>query len=123
MIEEIVKVKEFINKEKCDCGNIATYLYMPGRSDEQNFFCEDCVPRGCSCEWTYASRHAYGPTPLEEDLMPEGVEGKDWKWIERAADEEYEEIKKGEVWVYIDEQGREYPCCEFMWDANGFNKN
>lgn len=116
MAEKVKTVKEFFNKEKCDCNKVAIYFYMPGytgKKEEQNYYCEDCVPRGCSCEWNYIE---------EEDYKPEGVEGVDWKWLERVADEQYEEIKKGEIWVYIDKQGREYPCCEFMWSEDGWDK-
>ena len=31
---------------KCPCGKKATWLYMPGDS----VACDDCVPRGCSCQ-------------------------------------------------------------------------
>lgn len=124
MGEQIVKVKDFINKEKCDCGNVAIWLYLPSYSGEQinDFYCDSCVSRGCSCEWTYASKDAYGPEPLDEDILPEGIEGVDWKWIVRPKDEFYEEIKSGEIWVYIDKEGREYPCCEFMYKEGGWDK-
>lgn len=124
-MKEVIKIKEFVNKEKCDCGNVATWFYAPGGgSDEgQNYFCDNCVPRGCSCNWTYADKNAYGPEPLKEDLMPEGVEGKDWKWVVRAGDENMEEITlESRVWTNIDEQGREYPCCEFWYEEEGWDK-
>ena len=38
-------------KAKCKCGKLAVWLYMP--SNEMNpgddMCCDDCVPRGCSC--------------------------------------------------------------------------
>ena len=35
----------------CDCGKIAVWLYMPSYDGPQrnDFYCDDCVPRGCSC--------------------------------------------------------------------------
>jgi hypothetical protein len=35
----------------CDCGAKAVWLYMPSYSGEQqnDYYCADCVPRGCSC--------------------------------------------------------------------------
>lgn len=119
----IKKIKDFI-KICCEICKVkkATYFYMPGKNDGQNFYCANCVPRGCSCEWNYVSKDAYGPEPLDADLLPQGIEGKDWKWIERPGDEDHDEIKKGEIWVDIDEEGREYSCCEFMWRKEGFNK-
>ena len=93
------------NKELCDCGKMATYCYMPSYSGGGNpFHCSDCVPRGCTCNFNYIGIHG----------MPEGEEGKDWKWIE-----EYDK----KVWVELDEKGREYPCAEYMWDPEGFDKN
>lgn len=120
-MKKIQSVKEFANKEKCDCGNIATWCYMPGGGTD--YYCEQCVPRGCSCNWTYADKNAYGPEPLEEDLMPEGIEGKDWKWVIRKGDENMEEISlKDKVWTDLDENGQEYPCCEFWHSKDGWDK-
>ncbi len=35
----------------CSCGVKARWLYMPSYSGVQknDYYCEDCVPRGCSC--------------------------------------------------------------------------
>ena len=55
-------------KQKCDCGNIATWLYMPSSSSKENpFYCDDCVPRGCSCN----------NTSLEEDYAQQVMEEND----------------------------------------------
>jgi hypothetical protein len=36
--------------ERCECGRLATWNYMPGWGDE--YKCDNCVERGCSCnEW------------------------------------------------------------------------
>jgi hypothetical protein len=123
MSEQIKKVKDFLNKEKCECGKIAVWVYMPAAAGENPYYCDDCVHRGCSCDWNYASKDAYSPTPLEEDYLPTGIEGVDWKWIVREKDEDFKEIKKGEIWTSIDEKGREYPCCEYFYEEKGFDKN
>ena len=94
--------------KKCDCGKIATWVYMPGFKDGSPYFCDDCVHRGCSCNHHYVDVNAYHP-PLDNPEMPEGTEGVDWKWVEQD-----------KVWVYIDEQGKEYPCCEYDYEENGF---
>lgn len=89
--------------ELCECGKMATYCYMPGYSGGDNpYHCSDCVPRGCTCNYRFVEFHE----------VPDGEEGKDWKWIE-----------EGRIWVDIDEQGREYPCAEHMWDPDGFEKD
>lgn len=31
--------------DKCKCGNKAVWFHMPGSGR----YCDDCVPRGCSC--------------------------------------------------------------------------
>ena len=40
-------------KQKCcKCNKFATWIYEPGHSicqPEDNYFCDDCVSRGCSC--------------------------------------------------------------------------
>lgn len=98
-------------KELCDCGKIAVWVYMPGYSEGGNpYHCEDCVPRGCSCNHRSVDVNAYHP-PLEEPDFPDGEEGIDWKWIE-----------PNKTWCYIDDEGREYPCCEYDYDAPGFEK-
>ncbi len=38
-------------KHLCDCGVPATWEYSPGFSSLTNsYFCDACVPRGCSCQ-------------------------------------------------------------------------
>ena len=34
-------------KGKCECGKLAVWYYMP--NDNEWVACDDCVPRGCSC--------------------------------------------------------------------------
>lgn len=94
--------------ELCDCGQKATWLYMPGFKEGRPFFCDDCVPRGCECNHRYVDVNSYAP-PLDSPDLPEGT---DWKWIE-----------KDKVWCYIDEKGREYPCCEYDYEEEGFEKD
>jgi len=93
-------------KELCDCGKIAVWLYMPGYSNGGNSFsCDDCVHRGCSCNHRYVDINTYHP-PLDN---PEGEEGVDYKWIEKDI-----------VWCWIDDKGREYPCAEYDYDEDGY---
>jgi hypothetical protein len=98
-------------KEFCKCGQLAVWVYMPGfSSGDSPYFCENCVPRGCSCNYRSVDENSYHP-PLEKPDLPDGEEGFDWKWIE-----------PNKVWCYIDDEGREYPCCEYEYDALGFEK-
>ncbi len=103
-------------KELCDCGKIAIWLYMPGYSEGGNSFsCDECVHRGCSCNHRYVSVDSYHP-PLDNPDLPselDGIENVDWKWLD-------EEKTR---WTHIDDNGREYPCCEYMYDSEGFDKD
>jgi hypothetical protein len=98
------------DKELCDCGKIAIWCYGPGYMEGGNpNSCDDCVPRGCSCNHYSVDVNAYHP-PLSASILPEGEEGVDWKWIAKDA-----------VWANIDEKGREYPCCEYMYSEDGWD--
>jgi hypothetical protein len=93
-----------MSKELCECGNFAVWVYMPGYSSGNHpYFCNDCVHRGCSCNHKYINE-VYTNNP-------EGEEGIDWKWIE-----------EGLIWTYIDEKSREYPCAEYEWDPDGYER-
>ena len=72
--------------DKCDCGKVAVWLYLPSYSGEQinDFYCDICVPRGCSCNME--------PT----DGNPDNLDLDNWK-------------------EPLDEQGRKFPCCEFSY--------
>lgn len=83
-----------IIKFKCvNCGKIPEkgWLYMPGSED--NFYCDDCVPRGCSCN----------------NRLKDGISFDD---IRAENPENY--------YQRVDELGRKYPCCEFFWVENIF---
>ncbi len=96
-------------KELCDCGKIGLWYYMPKTDRKENhFYCDDCVHRGCSCNHYHVDVDAYHP-PLDEPELPTD-EDRPIKWIE-----------EGKVWCHIDEQGREYPCCEYWYDENGWD--
>jgi hypothetical protein len=101
-------------KELCNCGRVAVWDYMSGFSSGCSpYFCDDCVPRGCSCNHRYVEVSSYEPPLVNPDLPvdDDGEEGIDWKWIE-----------EGRIWVRIDEKGREYPCAEYDWDPDGYER-
>lgn len=86
-------------KEKCDCGKMAVWLYMPGFQDGNDFFCEDCVPRGCECNY-----HSI-------DYERVGEENVDWKFVD--------ETRK--VWTALDINGLEFPCAEYDYSPEGYD--
>ena len=69
------------------CGKPADWMYI-----DDTTLCDDCVPRGCSCN-----------LELKDD-------------IEFILDE-YGNIDNPEEDYHqpLDEYGREYPCCEWMY--------
>lgn len=100
-----------MTKEYCSCKKLAIWVYMPGLSSgESPYFCDDCVPRGCECNHNYCKVDAYHP-PLDNSGLPEGDEGIDWKWV-----------KKDVVWTYLDHKHREFPCSEYDYDPDGFER-
>lgn len=68
-----------------------------GSPKRYTYYCDDCVPRGCNCNAEY----------VEDFGSPD--ENKKWKWLE-----------EGVSYCYVDELGREFPCCEFHFDEMGF---
>lgn len=98
-------------KDLCDCGKVAIWCYGPGFSSGNNLnFCNDCVPRGCSCNYIYVDVNSYHP-PLSNPDLPEGKKGKEWKWLDNEKTH----------WCHIDDKGREYPCAEYWYDEDGWN--
>jgi hypothetical protein len=111
-----------MDKHKCDCGKMAQWCYLPGYSVGNDYHCDDCITSeddkiGCSCNWNYGKEQEGLPTDL-----PEGIEGKDWRWIEFEGDEHMQPITKEEMyWIELDERGRPYPCAEYMYSEDGFD--
>jgi len=95
-------------KHLCDCGKLAVWWYMPGYDEGENsFICDDCVHRGCSCNH-YSIRSDDWHPPIEGGIQPTPEDGT-IKWLD-----EYN-------WTSVDEQGREYPCCEYDYSKTGYD--
>jgi len=95
-------------KHLCNCGKLAVWLYMPGyENNENSFVCDDCVDRGCQCNYYSIREEDYNP-PIKGGILPT-EEDYPIKWIN-----DY-------TWTKVDEKGREYPCCEYTYNENGFN--
>ncbi len=113
------------NKKLCDCGKMAVWVYAPGFSGGGNpYLCDDCISSpediGCSCNWRYFDVNAYHP-PLDNPELPEGEEGKDWRWVEHPGDDYMPKITKDDkIWVYLDDKGRPYPCAEYWYEEDGW---
>lgn len=95
-----------MSKEKCDCGKMAIWIYMPGYSGGGNpYICDDCISSvndiGCSCNWHET-----------KNSDPEGEMGQNWRYVDDAK----------HLWINLDKRGRPYPCAEYEYDADGFDK-
>jgi hypothetical protein len=95
-----------MNKELCECGEIAVWTNLG--SSKYQVYCDDCVPRGCTCNHYYTpnDNHQYDINDSQENPP---TDHNNWKWIE-----------EGKVWTLLDEQGREYTCCEFIYEEEGW---
>jgi hypothetical protein len=90
-----------MTKERCECGKLAIWVYMPGYSNgDHPFFCDDCVPRGCECNHRF----------IGDEELPNGEEGKNWIRVDNNN------------WVFLDEKQREFPCSEFDNDPDGYER-
>ena len=70
------------------CGKVAQWI----NGSTEDYYCEDCVPRGCSCA----------------QFLKKKAEIKcDDKGCIINPPEDYEDGK--------DEQGRLFPCCDYIW--------
>lgn len=87
---------------------------MPGYSSGCSpYFCDDCVGRGCSCnEYSVVDEDYHPPGGIRPNEEEDGVEGVDWQWVN-------EEKTR---WSRIDEKGRRYPCAEYDYDPDGYER-
>lgn len=80
-------------KIKCfGCDAIAVWLYMPTESNTG--FCDDCVPRGCSCNFVIDD----DCNPIIDDTTGDYVQCRD-------------------------DLGRLIPCCEYDYFEDGIDED
>jgi len=121
-ISEIQEINEYeedyinfiMDREKCNCGKNADWMYMPSEREFSNpFYCNDCVPRGCSCNYEQVSMTVNGteylsPPDIKSILYIDGMDTDEklsyYVWLNN--DHTW--------WEPVDHLGRSYPCCEFM---------
>lgn len=86
-------------------------------STGNHYFCDSCVPRGCSCNEESMDMEAYyGVKPSGSDILEHMIKYKIKFRIEdnMLNGEEAPYLSHKRV-VRLDNEGREEPCCEF-WD-------
>jgi hypothetical protein len=87
-------------RHKCfDCDAMAIWHYQPSYDgpEEETYFCDAHVDRGCSCNIQYEETSAGNESEAQPKLD-----------------------KEGNIVEYTDEQGRLLPCCEYIKDNDGF---
>lgn len=101
---------------------MAVYFYMPsyeGKINDHSYYCNNCISssedKGCSCNYHYlnevdANNLSCGDIHYDSPDLPQGVFGKDWRWIDPY-----------KCWINLDERGRPYPCAEYDYDKDGFD--
>lgn len=90
----------------CDCGKMAKWDYVTSTQQKWNpYFCDDCVPRGCSCNNDYDCAEM----PIKDTIEWYNSIGAKWEWIE-----------EGVSTRHLDQQGRKLPCCEYWFCEEGF---
>ena len=110
---------------RCSCCNEkAVWLYMPGNKGKI-YFCDNCVPRGCSCnllnlsEFPKSNNGITSTMYWDDDAVNEYInnnitnsEFEKLGSLERKDNSTYYEI--------LDDYGRREPCCEYDYSCNGF---
>lgn len=92
--------------EICNCGEKATWIHMPSSTGFNPYFCDTCVPRGCSCNNDY----------VEEipDILNWYLEKNiKFRIVDRKINGEESPYLSHKIIIPVDDYGREYPCCEF----------
>jgi hypothetical protein len=105
---------------KCECGQIAHWIYLPSSEQKHPFYCDDCIiskdSAGCSCNWE----------DVEGDRaeIPTGVEGIDWAFVDPDAAKRcgYNRVEPKQLWQKLQENGKPWPCCEYLREPDGFNE-
>lgn len=120
LVEKVNGVKVRYHRCSC-CGNKAVWMYAPGSSG-RIFYCDDCVPRGCSCNVDCIDEEYH-----RGDLKNNG-DRKFLYWDKGCGIDDlneetaFTEYDKEKVYYFeeLDEKGRRAPCCEFWYDKDGF---
>lgn len=115
-----------IMEEICKCGEKAIWMYMP-MSTGNPYYCDSCVPRGCSCNSESFYHEAYfGDNHTGSDILEHMIENKiKFRIADNMINGEEAPYLSHKRVIYLDEQGRELPCCEYMhleFDAKLINK-
>lgn len=128
------------NIQKCyECNKDAKWLYMPGDNFEEDCYCDEHVPKGCSCnsESFYFDNDSYPKEQQIESFLKypnlkvlnygkeSHVHGKHIAEIsdQNTIKDMFETLPVSELlWLEIiplDENMKEFPCCEYWYYEGG----
>ena len=93
----------------CKCNKIALWFYAPSSKGEDAFYCDDCVPRGCSC-------NQYALSEFDENEE----QGNKIYWNEERNNFTNKKTEDSFFYEIVDDKGRRYPCCEYWYDEDGW---
>lgn len=105
------------NKHICsECGSLAYWMYMPGGSGsiEEDVYCDECVPRGCSCNQEPFTIQSMRWHKEEGHNFKLGY----WRNVSNG-----KTISVSPLIIPLDEKNREYPCCEYFYEKDGLDIN
>jgi hypothetical protein len=125
--------------QKCyKCNEKATWMYMPGNVFEEDCYCNKHVPKGCTCnhESFYFGEGCYSKDKQVEEFLKYKLKIQNFGKKEQVIGRHLEEITDMEkikeifnTWsedellhlsiITLDENGEEYPCCEYSYYSDG----
>ena len=106
------------------CDNIAVWLYMPG-SKGKIYFCDNCVPRGCSCNLLSLTEFPKTNNGITSTMYWNSNDVNQYI-LGNINNDEFEALgskeKKNDSAYYeiLDDCGKRNPCCEYEYSSNGF---
>jgi hypothetical protein len=109
---------------KCSkCNKSATWFYLPATRGKF-YFCDDCVPRGCTCnvddidmaepDKEFNDRTIWWSKEAYHKCINEKLDPIEFCTRDRQSDSYYYEI--------LDENGRREPCVEFDYSPHGYER-
>lgn len=108
----------------CHCKNEAKWIVMSSSKGEYSFYCDECVPRGCTCN--LCDLEFDGEPPKDANVIWWTKADYENNFTKCATEEELLLLSTKTrqpdsfFYEYLDEKGRREPCCEIEYEEDGF---
>lgn len=79
---------------------------------KKDFFCENCVPRGCNCNVYHINEFPFNCDPSLNYIF----------WDEQLEKYIKKHTNKTVYYEIVDEKWRRYPCCEYDYSEDGYDE-